>query len=34
MSGNWWEVCVGETRERCYAEDCSWGSVTGSLMVH
>ena len=30
MSGNWWEVCVGETRVWCDAEDCSLGSVTDS----
>ena len=27
MSGNWWEVCVGETIVWCDAEDYSWGSV-------
>ena len=27
MYGNWLEVCVGETRVWCDAEDCSWGSV-------
>ena len=33
MPGNWWEVCVVETRVWCDAEDCIWGSVlvlTGS----